>query len=39
MAEVSVPLTSRAPLGVADVFLSVEGGGHVAVDWLRFEVV
>jgi|EP01047_Picozoa_sp_COSAG01_P063390 hypothetical protein len=30
--------SEAAPLrGRHDVFLSVEGGGHVAIDWLRFE--
>eukprot|EP01050_Picozoa_sp_SAG11_P011035 SAG11_NODE_1142_length_5707_cov_5.863766_2_plen_229_part_00 len=48
MAEVRVPLTARGAEDIAsasvnaisgryDVYLSIEGGGHVAIDWFRFE--
>lgn len=29
--------TAAALMGRHDVFLSIEGGGHVAIDWFRFE--
>jgi hypothetical protein len=49
MAEVRVSLTARGTghttgartsiiSGRHDVYLSIEGGGHVAIDWFRFEM-
>eukprot|EP01052_Picozoa_sp_SAG31_P006457 SAG31_NODE_297_length_18175_cov_68.266659_13_plen_230_part_00 len=49
MTEVRAPLTSGSTANIAgardsvgvgryDVYLSIEGGGHVAIDWFRFEV-
>ncbi len=47
MAEVRVALAATEDIATAganvvsgrhDVYLSIEGGGHVAIDWFRFEM-
>lgn len=36
MGEASVALEG-ATAGRHDVYLSIEGGGHAAIDWFRFD--